>query len=610
VLRATVNMPNASPTDITVIVNHLRSLSSVDDPTDGNRVRTKRRAQAEYLANLIQARQAADPNERLISVGDYNAFDVNDGYVDVIGTIKGTPAPADQVVLASSDLVNPDLTDLVDTLPTDQRYSFTFDGNAQVLDHVIVNPNAQAILSRFAYAREDADQPLVDYADGTVPDRISDHDQPVAYFSTNAAQPAGSVIISEFRLRGPAGEDDEYVELYNNTDADVTVTTTDGSAGWAVAGTDGAVRFVVPAGTVIPARRHFLGAGLGYSLCADPVFGPCYASPDQVLLADGSPASNYEAEIPDGTGLALFSTANPANFNDATRLDAAGYAAAPALYKEGAGLTPGAEVGNDLEYAWVRKQCAFVGGVGCTTPGTPKDTNDNATDFVSVDTEGQVQSLGAPGPESSFSPFQRNNSFGFTLLDPSVSASAAPNRERDFTSDPNNNATFGTLSIRRTVTNHTGGTISYIAFRIVEITTHPTPGAGVADLRALDSDSITVTLADGVTQVPVSGTFVEMPPNQPHGGALNSSMAVGYISLDGNTIADGESFNVQFLLGVQKTGTFRFYVNIEAFDESEFTMPSAPGISWSKAKSKLSRPTSTTSTGRTKGSRASRVRRR
>ena len=92
---------------MTVIVNHLRSLNGVDDPAGWTRVRVraKRRAQAEFLANLIQARQVADHTERIVSVGDFNAFQVNDGYVDLIGTIKGTPTPADDVVLASPDLV-------------------------------------------------------------------------------------------------------------------------------------------------------------------------------------------------------------------------------------------------------------------------------------------------------------------------------------------------------------------------------------------------------------------------------------------------------------------------------------------------------------------------
>ena len=138
---------------------------------------------SEFLANLIQARQTNDPTEKIISVGDYNAFQFNDGYVDSMGTITGVPTPADQVVLASSDLVNPDLTNLINTVPPDQRYSFTFDGSAQSLDHVLVNDDAFTILNRFAYGRNNADFPQVYFGDPNRPERISDHDMPVAYFS-------------------------------------------------------------------------------------------------------------------------------------------------------------------------------------------------------------------------------------------------------------------------------------------------------------------------------------------------------------------------------------------------------------------------------------------
>jgi hypothetical protein len=170
------------PVPFTIIINHLRSLSAVSDPVDDNRVRTKRRAQAEYLANLIQARQVADPTEKIITVGDYNAFQFNDGLGDSIGTIKGTPAPPDQVTLASPDLVNPDLVDLIDTLPPSERYSYSFDGNAQALDHELVNNNAFAIFDRLSYGRVDADFPTKYYEDGNRPERLSDHDPAVAYF--------------------------------------------------------------------------------------------------------------------------------------------------------------------------------------------------------------------------------------------------------------------------------------------------------------------------------------------------------------------------------------------------------------------------------------------
>ena len=193
VLRASIQPATGAAIAFTVIVNHLRSLSSVDDPVDGNRIRTKRQKQAEFLANYIQGRQTADPTEKIISVGDYNAFQFNDGYVDSIGTIIGAPTPADQVTLASSDLVNPNLTDLLDFLPASERYSFTFDGNAQVLDHEIINNSMLSIFSRVAYARNNGDFPQIYYSDFNRSERISDHDMAVAYFSLAGSNSSQSI---------------------------------------------------------------------------------------------------------------------------------------------------------------------------------------------------------------------------------------------------------------------------------------------------------------------------------------------------------------------------------------------------------------------------------
>ena len=188
VLMATASQPNSDTfLPFTMVVNHLRSLLSINDPVDGPRVRAKRAAQAEFLANLLQSHQAA--GENVVSVCDCNAFEFSDGYVDVIGTILGRPAPVDQVVTASPDLVDPDFTDLVSTLPHDQQYSYVFNGSAQVLDHVVVNPSLLSKLSRFAIARNDADFPEVFRNDPNRPERISDHDMPVAYFTLPEATP-------------------------------------------------------------------------------------------------------------------------------------------------------------------------------------------------------------------------------------------------------------------------------------------------------------------------------------------------------------------------------------------------------------------------------------
>jgi predicted extracellular nuclease len=593
VLRATIQRPGDLGTlPFTVIVNHLRSLSSIDDDvtvngtgTAGSRVRAKRKAQAEFLANYIQSRQAADPAEKIITVGDMNAFRINDGYVDVIGTVLGTPSPDDQTVVPGdgADLVNPNQTDLVDMLVPGQQYSYSFDGNAQTLDHVIVNPNALSILNRFAYARDDADQPVKDYENGTIPDRISDHDQPVAYFNLVPVAQAGQLIISEFRFRGPGtqnvvmpgrgalgappagvtagGEDeagatgaptaqdtDEFIEFYNNTDSDIIVATTDGSAGWSLVASDGAARFTIPNNTVIPARGHYLAVNSGgYSL----------ADYGGVGAANGN--ITYTADIADGTGIALFRTADPASFTLANRLDAAGYTSVDALYREGAGFpTGGGEMTSNLDYSFVRSTTRFSSGL-------PKDTGDNLSDFIIVSTTGASTGmgrlLGAPGPENLASPLQLNTQFGASLLDTSASSSSPPNRTRDFTSDPPNNSTFGTLSIRRTFTNNTGADVSQLRFRIVEVTTFPSPGAGTADLRARDSQDISVMV--GGNPVTVRGTTVEQPPTQANGGGWDTTMKVGVIST-GAPLADGQSVSVQFLLGIQQTGAFKFFINIEA----------------------------------------------
>ena len=196
IAHAVMHVPGGSRFPLTVIVNHLRSLSGVDDPVDGVRVRAKRRAQAESLANYVQRLQSANPGERIVLVGDFNAFQFNDGYVDVIGTIKGQPTPADQVVLASDDLVNPDLVDLVESVPADERYSFVFDGVAQELDHVFVTQSLVPFVSRFEYARNDADFPESYRGDASRPERISDHDMVVAYFTASDTAPPAIISVT------------------------------------------------------------------------------------------------------------------------------------------------------------------------------------------------------------------------------------------------------------------------------------------------------------------------------------------------------------------------------------------------------------------------------
>src|SRR2546423_388661 len=366
--------------------------------------------------------------------------------------------------------------------------------------------------------------------------------------------------------------------------------TTDGSAGWALAASDGVVRFVVPAGTVIPARGPFPGVNpLGYSLGSSPSGNdgttPTTANGDAILLSDGTPASGYTLDIPDNVGIALFRTATTANFSATTRLDAVGSTSeSNALYKEGAGyaaLAP-SDIAQNLEHSFSRDQCGKGGSPTafgpCPTHGLLKDTNATAADFIFADTNGTPaaagQRLGAPGPENLSSPRQQNAGMPGFSLDQTVSSASPPNRVRDFTQDAQNNSDSGTLDIRRRVVNNTGAPVTRLRFRVVDITTRAAP-SGIADLRARTSTDLAVdnvndadTCPGGVTPctVTVMGTTLEQPPSQPNGGGHNSSLSADAVTLQ-TPLAPGDSIHVRFLLGIKQTGFFRFFVNIEILND-------------------------------------------
>ena len=181
VLRARARTFAGGSQSITVVVAHMRSLIDVDSPTAGARVRVKRAFQAESLAALIDRRLRVDPQEALLVVGDLNAFEFNDGYVDVVGTMRGVPAPREQVVQSTRDLLDPDLVNLGDLVSAGARYSYVFDGVAQTLDHMLASPALLPVVTAFGYGRGNADAPEVWRSDATRPERISDHDPALVY---------------------------------------------------------------------------------------------------------------------------------------------------------------------------------------------------------------------------------------------------------------------------------------------------------------------------------------------------------------------------------------------------------------------------------------------
>ena len=373
---------------------------------------------------------------------------------------------------------------------------------------------------------------------------------------------AGQVVISELRLRGPAGSNDEFVELYNNTNQAIVVQATDGSAGWSVVISSGQVQgtlFTIPNGTTIPARGHYLGANAqGYSLGGYPSGNPNVLTDAPSVaavsaFATATPNATWDIDVADGSGVALFSTTNGTNLTAATRLDAFGYTGSPALFREGTGFAN--VVTANTEHTYYRDLRSTL----------PQDTNNNAADFLLVGTaiSLQITRLGAPGPENLASPIVNNTTIVGTLLDPAVGQSSPPNRERRPNVEPN--ADLGVLLIRRTITNNTGQPVSRLRFRVINTTTTGTPGAECggtcADVRALTSQDGEAAVGGQV--VTVRGVRLEEPPSQPAGGGYNAGLSADFITL-GTPLLSGQSVNLVFKLGVMRSGSFRFIVNIEA----------------------------------------------
>ncbi len=113
---------------VIVVANHFNSKGG-DQPLFGKnqppvlKSEVQRMEIAKIVNGFVKDVKAKDPNANVILLGDFNDFE----WSNPLQTLKG------------NELVN-----MVEKVEEDQRYSYSYQGNAQVLDHILVTKNMEA----------------------------------------------------------------------------------------------------------------------------------------------------------------------------------------------------------------------------------------------------------------------------------------------------------------------------------------------------------------------------------------------------------------------------------------------------------------------------------
>ncbi|MCB8976351.1 MAG: lamin tail domain-containing protein [Ardenticatenaceae bacterium] len=149
---------------VIVIANHFNSKGG-DNPLFGRiqppvlASEVQRLAQATVVNSFVQEILALDANANIIVMGDLNDFQFS--------------APVH--TLAGSELHN-----LIDTLPPTEQYTYQYEGNLQVLDHILVSDN----LFNNLFAEVDV---VHGNAERDTDLRVTDHDPVVALFNFDSS---------------------------------------------------------------------------------------------------------------------------------------------------------------------------------------------------------------------------------------------------------------------------------------------------------------------------------------------------------------------------------------------------------------------------------------
>ena len=187
---------------ITVVNNHFsskggsRPLFGTTQPSVGDEANGKgqenvavngsldqRQAQAQAVNNFVDSVLASKLSANVVVVGDFNEFE----FISPLSIVAGG--------------ANPVLTNLTNSIPENERYTFIFDGNSQSLDHILVSNNLSSS------AKVDIVNINTEFVDNA--QRASDHDPIVATIKFASTAPT-------LTTGGTTGNDD-LIALPNQT---------------------------------------------------------------------------------------------------------------------------------------------------------------------------------------------------------------------------------------------------------------------------------------------------------------------------------------------------------------------------------------------------------
>ncbi|RAU96550.1 5'-nucleotidase C-terminal domain-containing protein [Paenibacillus sp. YN15] len=182
---------------IIVIANHFNSKSGDNGPFGGVQPpqlvsEAQRHQIAQVVNGFVKSVLAADPDANVVALGDLNDFQ----FTPTVDKLKGN-----------------EMFDLIDLLPKHEQYTYTYDGNSQVLDHILAT-NSLAARSQVDIVHVNADFP-------ESRGRLSDHDPVLAQMDLVGDKTSGSIKLQLLSVNDLHGKiNDKYSEATLKTDID------------------------------------------------------------------------------------------------------------------------------------------------------------------------------------------------------------------------------------------------------------------------------------------------------------------------------------------------------------------------------------------------------